>query len=368
MRNLYTIIAILIISIIGTLIFRKKWIRFIPIEIIIIAIGYFIGPDGLNFLNKYENIQIEPIIILLIGATAFLAGFKFKINDRRIIKPVFKLTTFFFLVSFLISFLSFFGINSFLNLLNFRQIILIAIFSSSVFPVHFIFHKKKTYSSIINNYLSHFSLIFIFLILLFIFPLMINDTLIFTQYINYILFTFADIIIFSMFMLYFIKKSRDNKEFFIIFIGIVIFNTALCYIFNINPVSIMFFIGFILSNTTGKEYRRVEKYILNIEHPLFIGLLLITASFLILNNLAVYYIAATYFFTHIAAVVIPLVIVHKKFDKGHINSTPQTGAIYTIILCLMLLRSNNINTVLSPIIIANMLIYIIYYIMERSKI
>ncbi|NIA23601.1 MAG: hypothetical protein GWP03_05540 [Proteobacteria bacterium] len=363
MNNLYIIIALLLIITIGTILFRKRAFRFIPIEIVMLGAGFILGPYALNLLNRVENIQIEPVITLLIGATALFAGLKFRIRDFGILKKIFILTFFIYSVSFFISLSLFSLINRFvLHSISLPSLILISAISASVFPSYYSFSRKKTPHSDLFAVISNFTLFIIFFSLLFLTPFFESGSPLRVNYIYSILLSPLDIIIFSSIMFFLFKNSHDENEFLIIFFGISIFNVVICYIFNINSASTMFFIGFILTNTLKNEYFRFKNIIESLEHPFFIGLLLLIGSYIVINGKLI--LAIPYFLIHLISITSTMFLFRHYTGKLKFDFVPQTGILYTILLSLLILNNDFIIGMASSIILANLLFYIIYYFTE----
>jgi len=360
MNNLYIIIALLLVITVGTILFRKRTFNFIPLEIVMIGIGFILGPYALNLLNKAENIQIEPVITLLIGATALFAGLKFRIKNFVILRKLFILTFLIYFVSFFISLFFFFIIARFaLHSVPVPYLILISSISASIFPSYYLFSDKNIPDINIFAVMSNLTLFIVFLFLLFLTPILENGSPLTLNYTYSILLSLIDIIIFSSIMYFLFKHSTDKNEFLIIFFGIAIFNVVICYIFNINAASAMFFIGFILTNILKKEYFKFRSIIESLEHPFFIGLLLLIGSYISISGVRI--LSISYFLIHLISITTTLFLFRHYTGKLKFDFIPQTGILYTILLSLIILNNSFITDIASSVILANLLFYTIYY-------
>ena len=365
MTNLYIIITLLLIAILGTLLFRKNIFRLFPIEIVMIGFGVLLGPYVLNFLSKTENIQLEPIINLLIGATALFAGLKLKLKGITKIKEIFILAAIFFISASAISLGLFYVTNHFIFKIPPYPLIFLTVLSASILPSYYFFSSGKEMHKSLISIISNIILVLIFLILIILTPLFKSGSPLSINYWLSILFSLIDILMFSGIMYFLFKNSNDQNEFLVVFFGIAIFNVVISYILNINAASNMFFIGFIIANTSGKEYFKFKDIINSLEHPFYIGLLLFGGSLLTFNHSMI--LSLPYLIIHFASITITLFIFKHYVGKFSYGVIPQTGILYTILLSMVIINNSLLTQAASSVIIANVVLYTIYYFVGENK-
>ena len=343
MKAILALGLLILISYLGSigLFLRKKvfspFFYFFSSGLIYILFGLTLGKDGLNILSTRVLDQLSPLINLGLGWIGFLYGFQLENKflrqfPKKYLGFSFLYSMFLFLTVTLMSILFLKIIYPFYSsfMLSGMAVflgVLASISSSSFLPFfsNLIPHKGEYYRlALYSNNIDDFWGIWGFAIItsFWHFPFFREKIFIkgFLLFLSSIVFCSLLSVIFYLIT----KVVNEQREILTLVFGMVFFASGVAAFFNLSPIFVCMFFGFILTRLT-KLHHRIYPVFLSVEKPFYIiFLILIGALWNISIDISVILLVFIFLGSRIAASTLYLPLL-KKILKFSINLPPLYG-------------------------------------------
>ncbi len=287
MTALLILVFLLIIAYLSSKFFERKrfestWIKSIAYTgSLYLFLGYLIGPQALNLINRQISEQLNVLYALVLGWVGFLIGLQVNVNSlKRFLKSYYLFASTNFLISLFIAFLLlYFAFSYYFKLTDQIEILVLALATAVSSPIMIGVivrdHKVKGKVAHLLQFVAAYDNI-LGILLLGIMMALITDLSFLGSYqinIEMIILSIAIGILTTYFYHLLSKNIKGEQENFLLILGLLIFLVGIAYYLNQSLLFIAFVFGTGLSHlpvSTKKQYLILQEA----EKPLYILLLI----------------------------------------------------------------------------------------------